>query len=140
MNPRKSVIVDANILIRAVLGQRVQQILEQFEDAVLFYTPDICLSDARHYLQLILERRGIDPAPGMTALDQISKIVQSVDRSLYEDYEEPARERIKRDPDDWPIIAVALLIGGPIWTEDQDFFGTGIPIWTTDRIEVYLRQ
>ncbi|HEV2960992.1 MAG TPA: PIN domain-containing protein [Candidatus Angelobacter sp.] len=32
------------------------------------------------------------------------------------------------------------MLGSHIWTEDQDFFGTGIPIWTTDRIEVYLRQ
>jgi len=26
----------------------------------------------------------------------------------------------------------------PIWTEDQDFFGTGIATWTTDRVHLYL--
>lgn len=140
MNARKGVVLDANILIRAVLGQRVRRILEQFEDTVLFYTPDICLADARHYLNLILRQRSIDPDPGIATLDQICKIVQSVDRSLYEDYEEVARKRIKRDPDDWPIVAAALLLGLPIWTEDHDFFGTGIPIWTTDRIELYLQD
>ncbi|HEV3315453.1 MAG TPA: PIN domain-containing protein [Candidatus Angelobacter sp.] len=140
MSPRNSLVLDANILVRAVLGQRVRQILEQYEDTILFYSPDICFADAHYYLRLILEQRGIDPEPGVAALDQISRIVQCVDRSLYEGYEEPARERIKRDPDDWPIVAVALLLGLPIWTEDQDFFGTGIPIWTTDRVELYLRQ
>jgi predicted nucleic acid-binding protein len=44
-----------------------------------------------------------------------------------------------RDPDDWPIVAVALLLDFPIWTEDQDFFGTGVATWTTDRVELYLR-
>jgi hypothetical protein len=25
-----------------------------------------------------------------------------------------------------------------IWTEDTDFFGVGIPSWTTDRVELFL--
>jgi len=44
-----------------------------------------------------------------------------------------------RDPDDWPILATALALEFPIWTEDQDFFGAGVPTWTTDRVELYLR-
>jgi len=36
--------------------------------------------------------------------------------------------------------AVALLLGLPIWTEDQDFFGSGIATWTTDRVELFLRE
>lgn len=64
----------------------------------------------------------------------------SVDLSLYESYEKLAQERIhRRDPDDWPVVAVALMLGVPVWTEDQDFFGSGIPTWTTDRVELYLR-
>lgn len=76
----------------------------------------------------------------MTALDQIGQIVQSVDRSLYEEYEEAARRHITRDPDDWPMWPSSFLFNLPIWSEDQDFFGIGIPIWTTDRVELYLRQ
>ena len=61
-------------------------------------------------------------------------------RSLYEDFENLARARVlTRDPDDWPIVAVALLLDFPIWTEDQDFFGSGVATWTTDRVELYLR-
>ena len=67
-------------------------------------------------------------------------LLHSVDRSLYESYEELARERIqRRDPDDWPVVAVALMFDIPVWTEDQDFFGSGISTWTTDRVELYLR-
>lgn len=62
-------------------------------------------------------------------------------RSLYEGFEEPARARISaRDPADWPVVAAALLLNAPIWTEDNDFFGTGIATWTSDRIELYLRD
>jgi hypothetical protein len=31
-----------------------------------------------------------------------------------------------------------LVIECPVWTEDRDFFGTGVPTWTTDRIERYF--
>ena len=58
-----------------------------------------------------------------------------------EDCRRSARSRIElRDPDDWPVAAVALLLNAPIWTEDQDFFGSGIATWTTDRVELYLRR
>ena len=42
---------------------------------------------------------------------------------------------------DWPIVAVALLLDFPIWTEDQDFFGAGVATWTTDRVEfIYVHR
>lgn len=44
-----------------------------------------------------------------------------------------------RDPMDWPIAAAALALDCPIWTEDKDFFGVGIPTWTSDLVEIYLR-
>ena len=27
-----------------------------------------------------------------------------------------------------------------IWTEDTDFFGAGIAVWTSDRIEIFLKE
>jgi predicted nucleic acid-binding protein len=58
---------------------------------------------------------------------------------LYKQLERQALLRIaQRDADDWHIIACAMLLGCPIWTEDRDFFGCGIATWTTDRIAVYF--
>lgn len=140
MNPRKGLVLDANILMRAVLGRRVRELLETYEDIVGFYSPDICFADARRYLGNELEKRGRDTATGLEALDKLSGMVQVVDRNLYGDFEQLARERIEiRDPDDWPVVAVALLLDLPIWTEDQDLFGSGVATWTTDRVELFLR-
>jgi predicted nucleic acid-binding protein len=141
MNARKGLVLDAIILIRAVFGQRVWQILEAYEDAAAFYSPDVCFQDARRYIPDLSERRGIDPAVGLSVLDHVGRLVKQVDRSLYEDYENVARERVlTRDLEDWPIVAMALLLDFPIWTEDQDFFGSGVATWTTDRVELYLRR
>jgi hypothetical protein len=27
-----------------------------------------------------------------------------------------------------------------VWTEDQDFFGSGVATWSTNNIELYLRD
>jgi predicted nucleic acid-binding protein len=88
----------------------------------------------------ISARRGFDPSAGLSVLEESGRVVEPVYRSLYEDFENLARERVlTRDPDDWPIVAAALLLDFPIWTEDQDFFGSGVATWTTDRVELYLR-
>ena len=140
MTRRKGLVLDANILLRAVLGQRVRELLEAFEDTVTFYSPDVCFDDARKYIPDVSSRRRIDPLPGLAVLEEVSNIFESVDQSLYEDFETVALARVTpRDPDDWPVVAVALLLDFPIWTEDQDFFGSGIATWTTDHVELYLR-
>lgn len=83
---------------------------------------------------------GLDVAAGLSVLDQLILLVEVVDRSLYEEYESSARERMIRDVADWPVVATSLLLDCPVWTEDQDFFGSGIATWTTNRIELYLRD
>jgi predicted nucleic acid-binding protein len=120
MMPAKALVLDANILLRAVFGAKVRAILESYEDAVAFYSPDVCFEDAQKYIPDIAARRNFDAAIGLALLDQVGRIVSVVDRSLYEDFEPQAR--------------------APIWTEDQDFFGTGVATWTSNRIEVFLRD
>jgi predicted nucleic acid-binding protein len=141
MTVRKGLVLDANIVIRAVLGTRVRSLLEAYETSTRFFAPDVCFDDAREYLPRILNARGFEPETGLAVLRHIGLLVQPVDRGLYADFEQPARERMApRDIDDWPVAAVALLLNVPIWTEDRDFFGGGIATWTSDRIEIYLRS
>jgi len=53
--------------------------------------------------------------------------------------QQQALQRIAvRDADDWPVLACAMTLGCPVWTEDSDFFGTGVATWTSDRIALYL--
>lgn len=113
MNRRKEIALDANILLRAVFGTRVRQLPETYEDVAGFYSPDVCFAEAQEYIPHVAKRRGIDSSLALTVLE---------DRSLYESYEKLARERIQpRDPDDWPVVAVAPMLDIPVWTEDQDF-------------------
>jgi len=58
--------------------------------------------------------------------------------ATYAEYIDEARWRIPRDPDDVPTVALALALDCGIWTADRDFFGCGLPVWTTDTLLAYL--
>jgi predicted nucleic acid-binding protein len=96
MNPRKGLVLDANILLRAIFGIRVRQILEAYEDVAAFYSPDVCFAEAEKYIPDLAKRRGLDSKLSLSILEQMSGIVELVDKSLYESREKPARERIVR--------------------------------------------
>ncbi|HMS36301.1 MAG TPA: PIN domain-containing protein [Arachnia sp.] len=49
---RRRIVLDANILIRAVLGKRVERILVEFADSVDFCAPSVAFADAQAYLYL----------------------------------------------------------------------------------------
>ena len=128
--------------LRAVFGTRVNSILEFYEDSAQFSTPDVCVEDARRHILEIAASRRVPPADSESVLDKLaSKFLYVVDRSFYDEFEEPARARISaRDISDWPVVATALLLNSPIWTEDKDFLGSGVATWTTRTIELYLRD
>lgn len=135
----KAIVLDANILIRAVLGKRVRELIVDNAETVQFFAPDVAYADARKYLPAILENRGVKSESAMTVLDTLESIVRPLELGVYAGLQKQALQRIAiRDADDWPVLACAMTIGCPVWTEDADFFGTGIATWTTDRVELYL--
>ena len=140
MKAAKKLVLDANILISAVLGRRVSQLLNDFEDSVSFFSPDLCFEEVRRNLVSLSAKRGFDARVLLTTFEQTCLIVQGIDARLYEAHEAAAKERIAaRDVSDWPLVATALLLNCPIWTEDRDFFGSGIATWTTATVEHYLK-
>jgi predicted nucleic acid-binding protein len=115
--------------------------MQSVGDNACFLTPDVCLEDAEEYIPKIAACKGLDLALVREGFGRISSIVEVVPASLYSQYQSEAIKRIKqRDIVDWPILATALLFNCPIWTEDQDFFGTGVPTWTSDRVHLYFHS
>lgn len=141
MAPGPRIVLDANILVRAVLGQRVKKVITEYAEHAEFFAPEVAYSEAEHHVPGILAKHGradqIDEA--LAYLRGLRAVVWPVPEDVYESVRAAALSRIEsRDPDDWPVLAAALVIDCPIWTEDQDFFGAGVPTWTTDRVELYL--
>jgi len=115
---RKRLVLDANILIRGCFGRRVRGLLADYADKADFYMAQAALMEARHYVVDLARRRGLDD-------------------DLLEPGREEAQARI-RDPEDWPTLALSLQLECAVWTEDQDFFGTGVATWTCATVERFL--
>jgi predicted nucleic acid-binding protein len=135
------IVLDANILIRAILGRRVRQLIDTYASlGVRFFALDVAFDDAGRYLPLILKRRGKPLIDISVVLEYLKNLIEPVTLELYAVFESEARQRLRgRDESDWPILATALALACPIWTEDADFFGTGVATWTTNRIEIFLQ-
>ena len=142
------IILDANILIRAVLGTRVFDLIEKYASDVQLLVPELALVEAEKYLPGLLVRR--DPSEvrglrrrdsGQALFNRLRTMLAIVPEDALLVFEDAANERLrKRDPNDWPILAASLALNCPIWTEDTDFFGTGVATWTTDRVGIYLQS
>jgi predicted nucleic acid-binding protein len=51
------IVPDANILIRAVLGRRVRQLIDTYAgQGVRFFAPDVAFDDAEKYLPSLLKK------------------------------------------------------------------------------------
>lgn len=129
--------------MRAVLGRRVRQIIDMHVEHAAFFAPQVAFADAERHLPAVVRKRGGDDsavAEAQNVLEAVSRNVDALDPEAYEAHRAEALARIeRRDPDDWPILAAAMALDCPVWTEDNDFFGAGVPTWTNDRVELYLR-
>jgi predicted nucleic acid-binding protein len=69
----------------------------------------------------------------LTAVVTLPVVV--VDRATYSGSLKEAERRIgKRDPDDVETLALALHLGLPVWSNDDDFEDAGIVWYTTAEI------
>jgi predicted nucleic acid-binding protein len=136
------IVLDANILIRAVLGRRVRQLIDTYAgQGIRFFAPEVAFDDAETYLPFLLEKRGKPNADVSASLQYLRNVIEPVTPELYAVFEGGARQRLRgRDENDWPVLATALALACPVWTEDEDFFGTGVAVWTTNRIEIFLKE
>lgn len=77
-----------------------------------------------------MKKRGkshdLSGSPGLLAENDLAGYYR-----IYAMFESEARLRLRgRDENDWPVLAPALGPACGVWTENADFFGTGIALWT----------
>ncbi len=136
----KRLVIDANILIRAVLGHRVRKLIECYCHSVAFYVAEANAEEAEFYLSKELAaKRGLDEYVWRPVFEGVMRAIQLIADDVLTEVEGPAKARIaSRDVNDWPAVAAALLLDCPVWTEDKDFLGSGVATWTTATVEIYL--
>ena len=96
---RRALVLDANILIRAVLGQRVRRILEAHADNVSFFIPEAHTRRRRSIWLPWWRSTAGDPAKALLFHRSIAALATVVGLDVYADFETEARKRLgARDP------------------------------------------
>jgi predicted nucleic acid-binding protein len=129
--------VDASTLVAEALRARGRQLIAH--PALDLVIAVEAWNEAQHELEkriaAIVDRRlPVISAAELrdAALGTVDAFITLIPGDVYEAQMEEARQRVPRDQRDAPTVALALALAIGIWTADRDFFGCGLPVWTTD--------
>jgi predicted nucleic acid-binding protein len=133
-------VADADVLVGELLRQRGQKLVTHTH--LELYVAEHAWSEAHHELQRRADarvRRGqLDQAVATALTERAWALAEAyvtvVPIEAYTFLEERARLRIPRDPNDWPTVALALVLDAGIWTNDGDFLGCGCATWVTETL------
>jgi predicted nucleic acid-binding protein len=79
MPETKRIVLDANILIRAVLGKKARETIEKFALTTQFFAPDQCYEDAVKYLPILFAKRNLPSEDALDVLDNLMCLIHIVD-------------------------------------------------------------
>jgi len=123
---------DANVLLSAVLGGRAKAVL-QHRDVEEVVTAEVTFEEVQEYAAQLARKKRL--ALDLVLMAVAALPVRVVAREGYAAALPEAEKRIgKRDPEDADILALALHLGVPVWSNDNDFEGAGVEWFTTAQL------
>lgn len=139
-------VVDTSILVGELLRARGRDRLG--DDRLELFLPERMWGETKveipRRVRVFARRRALEEAIADTltarCIEAVEANVVVLEEAVYSAIEEEARARAMRDPDDWPIVASALALAAGVWTNDNDFLGTGVPTWTTETLDGWLAR
>ena len=141
------IVADASVLVGELLRDRGRDLI--LHPRVQLVVAEHQWSEVEHELERrlsIMESRGrITPERRNVLEGAVQHLVdvqgiEVIPRSAYEQFEEAARRRVPRDPNDWAPVALAMALDAGILTGDNDFLGCGCPTWTVETLQVELGE
>lgn len=72
----RALVLDANIMLRGVLGTRVRGLIERYSNDVFLLTPQSCVDEVSEYLPSLCAKRGWILATAEETLDAVLTGIQ----------------------------------------------------------------
>ncbi len=116
-------VVDANPILSALLGGAAREVL--FSGRYAFYSTQHALFEVAKYLSSLAKRLEL-PESDLLRQYQLLPIIACQPEEY--DFSLTDAERLigGRDPKDVPILALAISLRCPLWTDDRDFDGVSV--------------
>ena len=131
LKPIEKLAADSNVLLSSVAGKAALKIFTRTRIEVA--TTEFNYLEVLEYIPVVAGKYGLEAAilEAQLKLLPLKKIPQEFYRHEWDE----AYKRIgKRDPDDVHLLALALKLRVPVWSNDDDYKGCGIQIFTTAEI------
>ncbi|MCK4600076.1 PIN domain-containing protein [Candidatus Bipolaricaulota bacterium] len=130
--PPERLVVDANPMISALLGGAALRAF--WNEAVKEWaTTQFTVNEVLSYLPRLASK--IHVPEEMLRLELELLPLRICKKASYRDLVLEAKRRIAaRDANDVDLLALALKLDYPIWTNDQDFEQTGTTLYTTAKL------
>jgi len=117
---------------QTVLGGRAKAIL-QHPDIEEVVTAEPTFVEVQEYATQLARKKRLSPDVVLLSVATLPVIV--VERSDYSKELAEAERRIAhRDPDDVDLLALALHLNIPVWSNDNDFEDAGVELYTTGQL------
>ncbi len=133
----EKLVVDANPILSALLEGKAKQLFFETNISEFAVTESI-LDEVRHYIPKVAQKLEVNPVLVEFALGLLPLTV--CEPKFYRRSMKTAKLQIAhRDPQDIEILALALELGRPLWTNDKDFEDTTIQTFTTaELLSIYF--
>lgn len=84
---------------------------------------------------VLTKKIGIAAERAASLINDLGADLRRLDPDEFVAFEATARARLHaRAQPDWPVLAAALAYDGAIWSNDRDFFGVGVPVWSSRNV------
>jgi hypothetical protein len=94
-------------------------------------------NNAEELYSILINKFGHNPD---SADGEVARVLEPMELIAAEEYEHlrgAADERLRiGGKSDWPALAAAMALEGEIWSEDVDFFGVGVPVWSSANVHL----
>ena len=125
------VAADANVILSAIIGKGALKVFTRSTIEVVSTSSTI--EEVREYMPVMAESYGIAPEI-LEGQFRLLAIREYATEEFGGFIAKASRLIGKRDPDDVQLLALALALDIPIWTNDRDFETAGVECYTTARL------
>jgi predicted nucleic acid-binding protein len=127
------IVLDANIVVSAIVGPHTRgQLSRLLDSGADLAVPAPQLSEA---LDVLIRKLGMAAPDASALVEQLSQAIRVLEPVAYAMMERSAGVRLhERAQNDWPILAAAMAFDADVWSNDRDFFGIGVALWSTRNV------
>jgi len=128
---------DANVILSAVAGKAALRVF--LKEDIEIATTQFNIDEVRQYLSAIAAQYSLSEELLESQLKLLPLKIYS--QHFYEGFLKEASKKLsERDEDDIELLALALKLQVPVWSNDSDFKNSGVEVYTTAKLLKILKS